>query len=161
MQYKEINMSTTSNTNSVFLPQTYGINGLGNLTEKYFNIYGLDNAFKTVDIGEANRAALENTPIQLNPGPNNTEFSFVDSLNKWFTPTGESGTSVGGNVLSGLGTVAGIGGTLAGVYYKNKSDKREEEAADYARKRVALADKNVATFAKNAGNGASYQGMGL
>ena len=158
MQYKEINMSTTSNTNSVFLPQTYGINGLGKLTRKS-DLYGLDNTFKTVDIGNANRAALENTPIELNPGPNNTEFSFTDRLNKWFTPTGEDGTSVGGNVLSGLGTVAGIGGTLADVYYKHKSDKREEEAADYARKRVALADKNVATFAKNTGNGASYQGV--
>ena len=158
MQYKEINMSTTSNTNSVFLPQTYGINGLGNLTRKS-NIYGLDNAFKTVDIGDANKAAMENTPIQLNQGPDKTEFSFMDSFNKWFTPTGENGTSVGGNVLSGLGTVAGIGGTLADVYYKHKSDKREEEAADYARRRVALADKNVATFAKNTGNGASYQGV--
>ena len=151
-------MSTTSNTNSVFLPQKYGINGLGNLTRKS-NIYGLDNAFKTVDIGNANRAAMENTPIQLDTGPNNTEFSSMDSFNKWFTPTGENGTSVGGNVLSGLGTVAGVGGTLADVYYKHKSDKREEEAADYARKRVALADKNVATFAKNTGNGASYQGV--
>ena len=151
-------MNTTSNTNSVFLPQTYGINGLGKLTRKS-DLYGLDNAFKTVDIGNTNRAALENTPIELNPGPNNTEFSFMDSFNKWFTPTGENGTSVGGNVLSGLGTVAGIGGTLADVYYKHKSDKREEEAADYARKRVALADKNVATFAKNTGNGASYQGV--
>ena len=158
MQYKEINMSTTSNTNSVFLPQTYGINGLGNLTRKS-DIYGLDNAFKTVDIGEANLAAMENTPIQLNPGTNNTEFSFIDRLNKWFTPTGENGTSVGGNVLSGLGTVAGIGGTLADVYYKHKSDKREEEAAQYAKDRVALADKNVSTFAANAGNGASYQGV--
>ena len=151
-------MSTTSNTNSMFLPQTYGINGLGNLTRKS-NIYGLDNAFKTVDIGDANRAAMENTPIQLDTGPDNTEFSFTDSFNKWFTPTGENGTSVGGNVLSGLGTVAGIGGTLSDVYYKHKSDKREEEAADYAKKRVALADKNVATFAKNTGNGASYQGV--
>ena len=158
MQYKEINMSTTSNTNSVFLPQTYGINGLGKLTRKS-DLYGLDNAFKTVDIGNANRTAMENTPIQVNPGTNNTETSFMDSFNKWFTPNGESGTSVGGNVLSGLGTVAGIGGTLADVYYKHKSDKREEEAADYARKRVELADKNVATFAKNAGNGASYQGV--
>ena len=160
MQYKEINMSTTSNTNSVFLPQTYGINGLGNLTRKS-NIYGLDNAFKTVDIGEANLAAMENTPIQLNPGPDNTEFSFGDTLYNWFKPTGENGTSVGGNFLSGLGTVAGVGGTLADVYYKHKSDKREEEAADYARKRVELADKNVATFAKNTGNGASYQGVVL
>lgn len=159
MQYKEINMSTTSNTNSsVFLPQTYWINGLGNLTRKS-NIYGLDNEFKTVDIGDANRAAMENTPIQSNPGHSNTELSFGDRINNWFTPTGENGTSVGGNVLSGLGTVAGIGGTLADVYYKHKSNKREEEAADYERKRVALADKNVATFAKNTGNGASYQGV--
>lgn len=158
MQYKEINMNTTSNTNSVFLPQTYGINGLGNLTRKS-NIYGLDNAFKTVDIGDANRAAMENTPIQLNPGHSNTELSFGDRFKSWFTPAGENGTSLGGNVLSGLGTVAGIGGTLADVYYKHKSDKREEEAANYARKRVALADKNVATFAKNTGNGASYQGL--
>ena len=158
MQYKEINMSTTSNTNSMFLPQTYGINGLGNLTRKS-NIYGLDNEFKTVDIGNANRAAMENTPIQLDTGPDNTELSFSDRFKSWFTPTGENGTSVGGNVLSGLGTVAGIGGTLSDVYYKHKSDKREEEAADYARKRVALADKNVATFAKNTGNGASYQGV--
>ena len=152
-------MSTTSNTNSsVFLPQTYWINGLGNLTRKS-NIYGLDNEFKTVDIGDANRAAMENTPIQSNPGHSNTELSFGDRINNLFTPTGENGTSVGGNVLSGLGTVAGIGGTLADVYYKHKSNKREEEAADYERKRVALADKNVATFAKNTGNGASYQGV--
>lgn len=151
-------MSTAGNTNSVFLPQTYSVNGLGNLTRKS-NIYGLDNAFKTVDIGDANRAATENTPIKLDQGPNNVETSFGDRFKSWFTPTGENGTSVGGNVLSGLGTVAGIGGTLADVYYKHKSDKREEENADYARKRVALADKNVATFAKNTGNGASYQGV--
>ena len=158
MQYKEINMSTAGNTNSVFLPQTYSVNGLGNLTRKS-NIYGLDNAFKTVDIGDANRAATENTPIKLDQGPDNVELSFGDRFERLFTPTGENGTSVGGNVLSGLGTVAGIGGTLADVYYKHKSDKREEENADYARKRVALADKNVATFAKNTGNGASYQGV--
>ena len=158
MQYKEINMS---NTSSVFLPQRYGINGLGNLTTKA-NPYGLDNAFRTVDIGDANSGAMANTPIQGDPNgllSTNPELSFGDRFKSWFTPTGEAGTSVGGNVLSGLGTVAGIGGTLADVYYKNKSDKREEEAADYARKRVALADRNVSTFAANAGNGASYQGV--
>ena len=144
MQYKEINMEKVWNGTA--------------WVDRNMSPYRFTNQNReSVGLGKLEYDAANNG---LTEGlSNNTEFSFMDSFNKWFTPTGENGTSVGGNVLSGLGTVAGIGGTLADVYYKHKSDKREEEAADYARKRVALADKNVATFAKNTGNGASYQGV--
>ena len=144
MQYKEINMEKVWNGTA--------------WVDRNMSPYRFTNQnSESVGLGKLEYDAANNG---LTEGlSNNTEFSFMDSFNKWFTPTGENGTSVGGNVLSGLGTVAGIGGTLADVYYKHKSDKREEEAADYARRRVALADKNVATFAKNTGNGASYQGV--
>ena len=143
MQYKEINMEKVWN-GTAWVDRNIS-------PYRFTNQNGESTGLGKLEYDAANNGLTEGLS-------NNTEFSFMDSLKKWFTPTGENGTSVGGNVLSGLGTVAGIGGTLADVYYKHKSDKREEEAADYARKRVELADKNVATFAKNTGNGASYQG---
>ena len=144
MQYKEINMEKVWN-GTAWVDR--------NMSQyRFTNQNGESTGLGKLEYDAANNGLTEGLS-------NNTEFSFMDSFKKWFTPTGENGTSVGGNVLSGLGTVAGVGGTLADVYYKHKSDKREDEAADYARKRVELADKNVATFAKNTGNGASYQGV--
>jgi hypothetical protein len=143
MQYKEINMEKVWN-GTAWVDRNMA-------PYRFTTQNGESVGLGKIEYDAANNGLTEG--LSTNP-----ELSFGDKFKSWFTPTGEGGTSVGGNVLGGLGTIAGIGGTLADMYYANKSAKAEEKAADYARDRIALADKNNATFAKNAGNSASYQG---
>ena len=85
------------------------------------------------------------------------------TVSKWFTPV-EGGASLGGNVLSGVGTAVGIGSGLASMYYANEERKLKKEKAQmekdaYQRgvQREAEAENRMQQFAKNAGNGAFYK----
>ena len=92
-----------------------------------------------------------------------TELGWGDKISGWFTP-GEGGASLGGNVLSGVGTAVGIGSGLASMYYAKKEadlkkDKAKMEKDAYQRgvQREAEAENRMQQFAKNAGNGAFYK----
>ena len=92
-----------------------------------------------------------------------TELGWGDTFKGWFTP-GEGGSSLGGNVLSGVGTAVGIGSGLAGMYFAKKEadlkkDKAKMEKDAYQRgvQREAEAENRMQQFAKNAGNGAFYK----
>ena len=98
-----------------------------------------------------------------NLNKDNTELGWGDTFKGWFTP-GEGGASLGGNVLSGVGTAVGIGSGLAGMYYAKKEadlkkDKAKMEKDAYQRgvQREAEAENRMQQFAKNAGNGAFYK----
>lgn len=98
-----------------------------------------------------------------NLNKDNTELGWGDKISGWFTP-GEGGSSLGGNVLSGVGTAVGIGSGLAGMYYAKKEadlkkDKAQMEKDAYQRgvQREAEAENRMQQFAKNAGNGAFYK----
>ena len=102
-----------------------------------------------------------------------------DKFSGWFTPQGISGTSVGGGILSGLGTLTNIGTGLAGMKLAKAESKYKQDMQNkiYARDtaRQAQMDKmqvdaynrsvqrenegevRGAKFAENAGNGAFYK----
>lgn len=102
-----------------------------------------------------------------------------DKFGSWFTPQGTSGTSLAGGVLSGLGTLTGIGTGLASMKLSKAESKYNQDMQNktYARDtaRQALMDKmqvdaynrsvqrenegeaRSAKFAENAGNGAFYK----
>ena len=101
-----------------------------------------------------------------------------DKFGNWFTPQGTSGTSLAGGVLSGLGTLTGIGTGLASMKLSKAESKynRDMQNKIYARDtaRQAQMDKMQVDaynrsvqrenegeargkkFAENAGNGAFY-----
>ena len=82
--------------------------------------------------------------------------SWGDKIASWFTPTGENGTSVGGNMMDAVGKGVGAITGLAGMYYTKKNHDLQKEQADYLKGRDAASDARKARFAANAGNGASY-----
>ena len=90
--------------------------------------------------------------------------SWGDTLKEWFTPQGSSGSSVGGNVLSGIGTAVGIGSGLAGMYYASKKAKLDKERAGMEKdvynrsvQRDAENEARMQQLAKNVGNDAFYK----
>ena len=108
------------------------------------------NAIKTGGVGDG---TLSETP----------DSGIGSTISRWFTP-GEGGASLGGNVLSGVGTAVGIGSGLASMYYANEERKLKKEKAQmekdaYQRgvQREAEAENRMQQFAKNAGNGAFYK----
>ena len=82
--------------------------------------------------------------------------SLGDKISRWFTPTGDKGTSLGGNVMGAIGTGVNALTGLAGMYYTKKNYDLQKEQADYLKGRDAASDARKSKFAANAGNGASY-----
>ena len=82
--------------------------------------------------------------------------SFGDKVSRWFTPAGDKGTSLGGNVMGAVGTGVDALTGLAGLYYTKKNYDLQKEQADYLKGRDAASDARKSKFAANAGNGASY-----
>lgn len=85
-----------------------------------------------------------------------------DKFSRWFTPN-EKGTSLGGQVLSGIGTGVDAASGLAGLYFAQKNFDLAKEAADLEKKkqkslmaRQAKVDQAGVDLSKNVGNGASY-----
>ena len=93
----------------------------------------------------------------------------------WFTPQGASGTSFGGGLISGLGTLTGIGTGLAGMKLAKEESKFKRDMAEKSYARQTKMDKlqidaynravqrenegeaRGSKFAENAGNGAFYK----
>ena len=91
-----------------------------------------------------------------NKNPDTPEQSWLDKVASWFTPTGESGASVGGNILDAAGKGVGALTGLAGMYYTKKNYDLQKDQANYLKGRDAASDARNAKFAANVGNGASY-----
>lgn len=82
--------------------------------------------------------------------------SWGDKVASWFTPDGESGASVGGNIMDAAGKGVDALTGLAGMYYTKKNYDLQKEQADYLKGRDAASDARKSKFAANVGNGASY-----
>lgn len=91
-----------------------------------------------------------------NTGADTSNQSWGDKIASWFTPSGDKGTSVGGNIMDAIGTGVGALTGLAGMYYTKKNYDLQKEQANYLKGRDAESDARKARFAANAGNGASY-----
>lgn len=112
-----------------------------------------EDAYNALKVGGVGDGTLSKTP----------DSGIGSTISRWFTP-GEGGASLGGNVLSGVGTAVGIGSGLAGMYFAKKEadlkkDKAQMEKDAYQRgvQREAEAENRMQQFAKNAGNGAFYK----
>lgn len=135
------------------------------------DLYGLGGygSYLSQDGSAINGSSAKDLPVVYkaatpNTGSNGSEPSLLDTAKGWFTPQGESGTSLGGNVLSGIGTAVGIGSGLAGMYYANKKAKLDEERAKMEKdaynrgvKRDLENENRMQKFAQNAGNNAFYK----
>ena len=126
---------------------------------------GIDlTAYSNNNVEQPVKSAVFKEQANLsNLNKDNTDLGWGDTISKWFTP-GEGGASLGGNVLSGVGTAVGIGSGLASMYYAKKEadlkkDKAKMEKDAYQRgvQREAEAENRMQQFAKNAGNGAFYK----
>lgn len=91
-----------------------------------------------------------------------TSEGWGDKFSRWFTPN-EKGTSLGGQVLSGIGTGVDAASGLAGLYFAQKNFDLAKDAADLEKKKqVSLmarqdkVDQAGVDLSKNVGNGASY-----
>lgn len=82
--------------------------------------------------------------------------SFGDTFSRWFTPQGDKGTSLGGNVMGAIGTGVNAATGLAGMYFAKKNYDLQKDQAEYLKNREAQSDARKAKFAANAGNNASY-----
>lgn len=85
-----------------------------------------------------------------------------DKFSRWFTPN-EKGTSLGGQVLGGLGTGVQAAAGLAGMYFTKKNYDLAKDAADIDKlkeynlmARQAKVDSAGVDLSRNVGNGASY-----
>ena len=88
--------------------------------------------------------------------PGGTEQSWTDVVKGWFEPTGEKGTSVGGNIMGAVGTGVNALSGLAGMYYAKKNFDLKKDQANYLKNREAKFDAAKERLATNIGNGASY-----
>lgn len=131
---------------------TFG-NTNNNLDYMRFNQYMTKNPnASTANTGKF-KELLNLTPP--NTGGGLASEGWGDKFSRWFTPN-EKGTSLGGQVLDGIGTGVDALTGLAGLYYADKNFKLEKEQADYLKSRDAASDARKSKFAANAGNGASY-----
>lgn len=84
------------------------------------------------------------------------EQSWGDKFSSWFTPQGDKGTSLGGNVVNAVGTGVGALSGLAGMYYTKKNYDLQKDNQKHLQAREAKSDARKEQLAANAGNGASY-----
>ena len=103
----------------------------------------------TIDEFNANQQGQANSGL--------AEQSWGDKFASWFTPQGDKGTSLGGNVMGAIGTGVGAASGLAGMYYAKKNFDLQKDQQDYLKNREAMSDARKSQFAANAGGGASYK----
>ena len=92
----------------------------------------------------------------------NTNEGWGDKFSRWFTPN-DKGASLGGEVMSGIGTGVNAASGLAGLYYTKKNFDLAKEAADLEKSkqkslmsRQRKVDQAGVNLSRNVGNGASY-----
>ena len=87
---------------------------------------------------------------------NGADKGWMAKVADWFTPQGDKGTSVGGNIVNAVGTGVNAASGLAGMYFAKKNYDLQKDQQDYLKKREAQSDARKSKFAANAGNGATY-----
>lgn len=130
------------------------------------NGYGANTQFQTGVNTDANAAQIAGTVNDMNLPVNSSAFNngtgglaeqgWTDKVASWFTPQGDRGTSVGGNIMGAIGTGVGAASGLAGMYYAKKNFDLQKDQQDYLKGREAQSDTRKSAFATNAGNGAQY-----
>ena len=128
--------------------------------------YNLNAQFQTGVNTDANAAKVAGTVNDSNLPINSTilnngtgglaEQGWMDKVGNWFTPQGDKGTSVGGNIVNAVGTGVNAATGLAGMYFANKNFDLQKDNQEYLRNREAQSDARKTTLASNAGNGATY-----
>ena len=128
--------------------------------------YGANTQFQTGVNTDANAAQVAGTVNDMNLPVNSLAFNngtsglaeqgWTDKVANWFTPQGDRGTSVGGNIMGAVGTGVGAASGLAGMYYAKKNFDLQKDQQDYLKGREAQSDARKSAFAANAGNGAQY-----
>lgn len=124
---------------------------------------GYNTQFQTGVNTNANATATgidTNLPVNslVKTGGNGlAEQSWGDKFASWFTPQGDKGTSLGGNVMGAIGSGVGAASGLAGMYYTKKNFDLQKDQQDYLKNREAMSDARKSQFAANAGGGASYK----
>ena len=113
-----------------------------------------NNGVPAVKTDGIDYSSIRSRIVGINNNEGNT--SWWQGFKDAFNPNGTSGRSYAGNVMDFAGTAAGIGTGLAGAYYTKKNFDLQKDNQDYLKSREAQADTRKATFAKNAGGGASY-----
>jgi len=87
---------------------------------------------------------------------NGADKGWMAKVADWFTPQGDKGTSVGGNIVNAVGTGVNAASGLAGMYFAKKNYDLQKDQQDYLKNREAQSDARKSKFAANAGNGATY-----
>lgn len=128
--------------------------------------YGANTQFQAGVNTDANAAQVAGTVNDMNLPANSLAFNngtgglaeqgWSDKVAGWFTPQGDRGTSVGGNIMGAVGTGVGAASGLAGMYYAKKNFDLQKDQQDYLKGREAQSDARKSAFAANAGNGAQY-----
>ena len=95
-------------------------------------------------------------PEVVTPPNTGTEKGWWDKTIDAFTPQGDNGTSLGGNMMNAVGTGVGAVTGLAGMYYTKKNYDLQKDNQKYLQNREAQSDARKSAFATNAGNGAQY-----
>lgn len=127
------------------------------------NGYGANTQFQTGVNTDANAAQVDPTSnlnltslVKTDGTGGLAEQGWGDKVASWFTPQGDKGTSVGGNIMGAVGTGVGAAAGLAGMYYAKKNFDLQKDQQDYLKGREAQSDARKSAFAKNAGNNATY-----
>ena len=118
--------------------------------------YGSYGTYTNADGTTANIDKDAYNNLMSTNGENGLAKNFASTVGDWFTPQGVGGTSVGGNVLSGVGSAMGGLAGLAGAYYAGKNYGLQKDQQDYLKAREAQSDARKTQFAANVGGGASY-----
>lgn len=123
---------------------------------------GYNTQFQTGVNTNANAVPVDNSYLPVNSAAFNNsnsglaEQSFGDKFASWFTPQGDKGTSLGGNVMGAVGTGVSALSGLAGMYYAKKNFDLQKDQQKYLQGREAQSDVRKSQFAANAGGGATY-----
>lgn len=135
------------------LNQPIKVNGYGANTQFQAGVNTDANAAQTVDP----TSNLNLNSLAFNNGAGGlAEQGWGDKVANWFTPQGDRGTSVGGNIMGAIGTGVGAASGLAGMYYAKKNFDLQKDQQDYLKGREAQSDARKTAFANNAGNNATY-----
>lgn len=122
--------------------------------QSYLNNFNFDDVNKTQITQDTNWVKGADDIKDL--GNTTVDQSFGDKFASWFTPQGDKGTSLGGNVMGAVGSGVGALSGLAGMYYAKKNFDLQKDQQNYLKGREAASDARKGQFAANAGGGASY-----
>lgn len=146
-------MATIKNAQGVLVDSLTGLpvaqaGGVGS-----YGTYSVPGTTETIGV---DKAAFDQMQSVGTEGLAASNQGWGDKVANWFTPQGDRGTSVGGNIMGAVGTGVGAATGLAGMYYAKKNFDLQKDQQNYLKGREAQSDARKTAFAANAGNGAQY-----